>query len=68
MDKILQNVSGSEMLSLLDSFLGYNQILVSPHDQLKISFITSWWTYAYRKMPFGLINVGEDFQLVMDIA
>jgi hypothetical protein len=29
MEKLLQNVSGSEVFSILDGFLGYNQVLVS---------------------------------------
>ena len=68
MEQILQKASGSEMLSLLDSLLVYNQILVYPDDQLKTTFRTPWGIYAYRKMPFGLINVGEPFQREMDIA
>ena len=68
MEQILQNVSGSEILSLLDGFSGYNQILVSPDDQLKMDFRTPWGTYAYRKIPFGLINAGATFQRAMDIA
>ena len=32
MEKILQQVSGSEMFSLLDGFSGYNQVLVSKID------------------------------------
>ena len=68
MEQILQQVSGSERLSLLDGFLGYNQVLMSPLDQLKTTFRTLWGTYAYRKMPFGLINVGAAFKRAMDIA
>jgi hypothetical protein len=68
MEQILQQVSGSERLSLLDGFSGYNQVLMSPSDQLKTTFRTPWGTYAYRKMPFGLINVGATFQRAMDIA
>ena len=68
MEQIIQKVSGAEILSLLDGFSGYNQILVSPYDQLKTTFRTPWGTYAYRKMPFGLINVGATFQRKMDIA
>ena len=68
MEKILQPVSGSEMFSLLDGFSGYNQVLVSKTDQLKTTFRTPWGTYAYRKMPFGLINAGATFQRAMDIA
>ena len=40
---------------------------MSPPDQLKTTFHTLWGTYAYRKMPFGLINVGATFQRAMDI-
>jgi ribonuclease HI len=68
MEQILQQVSGSERLSLLDGFSGYNQVLMSPPDQLKTTFRTPWGTYAYRKMPFGLINVGSTFQRAIDIA
>ena len=68
MEKILQQVSGSEMFSLLDGFFGYNQVSVSKADQMKTTFRTPWGTYAYRKMPFGLINAGATFQREMDIA
>lgn len=39
-----------------------------PDDRLKTTFRTKWGTYAYQKMPFGLINVGTNFQQTMDIA
>ena len=38
MEQILQKVSRSEMLPLLDGFSRYNQILVSFDDQLKMHF------------------------------
>ena len=68
MEHILQCVSRFEMLSLLDGFSGYNQVLVSNGDQLKTTFNTKWGTYAYCKMPFGLINASATFQRDMDIA
>ena len=68
MEHILQCISGFEMLSLLDGFLGYNQVLVSNGDQLKTNFNIKWGTYAYRKMPFALINAGTTFQRTMDIT
>ena len=68
MEKILQQVSRSEMFSLLDGFSGYNQVLVSKADRLKTTFRTPWGTYAYRKMPFGLVNARATFQRAMDIA
>src|ERR1700733_409275 len=68
MEQILQAVEGSELMSFLDGFSRYNQVLVHPNDQLKTTFRTKWGTYAYRKMPFGLINVGATFQRAIDIA
>ena len=67
MENILQKVDGCNMFSLLDGFLGYNQVLVSPDDQLKIAFQTPWETFVYRRMPFKLINAGDTFQRAMDI-
>lgn len=29
---------------------------------------TKWGTYAYQKMPFGLMNVGDTFERVMEIS
>ena len=68
MEQILQKVAGSELMSFLDGFSGYNQVLVHPDDRLKTTFRTKWGTYAYQKMPFGLINAGATFQRAMDIA
>eukprot|EP00253_Pinus_taeda_P010837 PITA_10837 len=68
MEKILQSVAGSELMSFLDGFSWYNQVLVHPNDQLKTTFRTKWGTYAYQKMPFGLINAGATFQRAMDTA
>lgn len=55
-------------MSFLNGFSGYNQIMVHPFDRLKTTFRTKWGTYAYQKIPFGLINAGATFQRAMDIA
>ena len=68
MDHILQRVVGSRRISLLDGYLGYNQSLVHPDDQLKTTFTTPWGTFMYVKIPFGLMNARETFQRAMDIA
>lgn len=68
MDHILQTISKLEMMSILDGFSGYNQISVAKKDQHKTTFITPWGTFAYNRMPFGLINVGATFQRVMDLS
>ena len=61
-------VLGSELFSLLDGFSGYNQVLIAEEDMLKTTFRTKWGTFAYRRMPFGLINAGATFQRATDIA
>ena len=68
MDLILQNIVGSQRMSMLDGFSRYNQILVHPDDQEKTAFTTPWGTFMYAKMPFGLMNAGATFQRAMDIA
>ena len=67
MEQILQMVSGTELFSLLDGFLGYNQVLVSEQDRMKTTLRTKWGTFSYSRIPFGLINVGATFQREMDI-
>lgn len=67
MEKNLHSIAGFELMSFLDGFSGYNQILVHPDDRLKTTFRTKWGTYAYQKMPFSLINAGATFQRAMDI-
>lgn len=66
MDHILQTIAGSEMMSMLDGFFGYNQIGVDKKEQHKTTFITPWGTFAYNRMPFVLINAGATFQRAMD--
>jgi hypothetical protein len=68
MEEILQQVSGSQMMSLLDGFSGYNHIALKPSDSHKTTFTTRWGTYAYNKRPFGLINARNTFQRAMAIA
>jgi hypothetical protein len=66
MEFLLQQVTGSNYMSMLDGFSGYNQVLVADEDRIKATFITSWETYADARMPFGLKNVGATFQRAMD--
>ena len=58
--------SHSELLSFMDAFSSYNQILMNPEDQEKMSFITERGTYCYKVMPFGLKNVGATYQRLVD--
>jgi ribonuclease HI len=67
MEMILQQVAGSQMMSLLDGFSGYNQIKVKRTDRYKTTFTTRWGTFSYEHMPFGLSNAGATFQRDMQI-
>jgi hypothetical protein len=68
MDHLLQIVIGSEMMSTLDGFSGYNQVAMARKDRHKTAFVTPWGTYSYIEMPFGLINASATFQRAMDHA
>ena len=68
MEAMLQQVTGSERMSIMDGFSRYNQVLVKENEQFKTAFTTPWGTYVYVRMPFGLINAGATFQRAMDVA
>jgi hypothetical protein len=67
-DQIVDECAGCEVFSFMDGFFGYNQIQIKPEDQHKMDFICPWGTFAYRKMPFGLKNVGATFQWAMSFS
>jgi hypothetical protein len=68
MEMILQQVPGSQMMSLLDDFFGYNQIRVKRDEKYKTTFTTQWSTFVYEQIPFGSINASATFQRVMKIT
>ena len=47
-------MSGFQVLSFLDAYSGYNQIIMHPLDEEKTTFITKDANFCYRVMPFGL--------------
>jgi len=61
-DQILDECAGSEVSYFIYGFLGYKQIHIKPEDQHKKKFTFPWGTFSYRKIPFGLKNIGETFQ------
>jgi hypothetical protein len=65
---ISQQVAGSQMMSLIDGFSGYNQIKVKRTDKYKTTFTTHWGTFSYECMPFGLSNASVTFQRAMQIS
>ena len=59
---LVDSTAGHAMLSFMDGFSSYNQILMAPKDREKTSFITEWSTYCYRVMSLGLNNAGATYQ------
>jgi hypothetical protein len=59
-DSLVYVVATSELMSLLDCYLGYHQIWMK-EDKPKTSFITPSGTYCYLWMPERLKNVGGSF-------
>jgi hypothetical protein len=51
----------SEIYSFMDGISNYNQIQIKLKDKQKTALIFPWSTFAYRKLPFGLKNVGATF-------
>ena len=61
-EQIVDASAGYGMLSFLDAFSGYHQILMHSSDAEKTTFITPHELFCYNMMPFGLKNVGETFK------
>ena len=41
-DVLVDNMVESALMSLMDGFLGYNQIKMAPKDMIKTTFIIEW--------------------------
>jgi hypothetical protein len=63
-DVLVDNTTGSALMSFMDGFSGYNQILMAPEDMTKTTFVTEWEIYCYTVMPFGLKNAGATYQMM----
>ena len=50
-DKPVDATAGHQLMSFMDAFSGYNQILMHPEDQDKTSFMTSRGISATRSCP-----------------
>ena len=61
-DMLVDATAGHELLSFMDAYSGYNQILMHPDDQEKTSFVTERGIFCYKVMPFGLKNAGATYQ------
>jgi hypothetical protein len=65
-DQLVDSTAGHKLLTFMDAFSGYNQIVMDESDQEKKSFITSKGLFCYKVMPFGLKNAGATYQRLMN--
>lgn len=65
-DQKIDSIAEYRVLSFLDLYKRYHQVLMDQNDASKITFITDWNFYAYKKMPFGLKNLGATYQRLLD--
>ena len=61
-DVLVDNTTGSALMSFMDGFSGYNQIKMTPKDKTKTTFTSEWGIYCYMVMPFGHKNARATYQ------
>ena len=61
-DVLVDNTTGSALMSFMDGFSRYNQIKRASRDMTKNTFTIEWGIYCYIIMPFGLKNAGAIYQ------
>jgi hypothetical protein len=64
-DQIVDSTSRCKILSFLNAYSGYHQIVMKESDQLATSIITPFDIYFYVTMLFGLKNSGATYQHCM---
>lgn len=53
-DRLVDGVSGFQVLSFLDAYSGYNQIKMHASNEEKTTFINEDVNFCNKVMPFGL--------------
>ena len=64
--QLVDSTASHELLTFMDAFSSYNQILMKEEDQKEIAFVTSQGLYCYKVMPFGLKNTGATYQRLVN--
>ena len=60
-DQLLERIYGHPFYCFLDGYSGYFQIEITVEDKENTTFICSFGTYTYRRMPFDLCNALATF-------
>ncbi|KAM1166549.1 hypothetical protein ACFX2G_026265 [Malus domestica] len=66
-NRLINSTAGCELLSFMDAYSGYNQILMNPPDQEHTAFTTDRGLYCYKVMPFSLKNAGATYQILVNL-
>ena len=66
-DQLVDAMTGHELLSFMDTYSRYNQILMYEPDEEHTSFITYCGLYCYKEMPFDLKNTGTIYQRLVNM-
>ena len=61
LDQLLEQKIDYEFYYFLDGFSSYNQRVIIPEDQEKITFTCPYGTFAFRRIPFSLCNAPATF-------
>jgi hypothetical protein len=64
-DQVVDSTAGCSMLSFLDCYSGYHQIILAKEDKEKTAFITLFGAFCYTSMSFGLKNAGATYQIAI---
>ncbi|GKA38655.1 reverse transcriptase domain-containing protein [Tanacetum coccineum] len=62
----VESLLGFQLKCFLDAYKGYHQIQMAKEDEDKTTFFAGMEVFCYRKMPFGLKNVGDTYQRLVD--
>jgi len=65
-DETLARIQGSRYLTRLDIIAAFNKLRMHPSSEDLTTFITSFDSYKYHVMPFGLINGPTSYQHYMN--
>ena len=65
-DQLIDSTSGFEILSFMDAYADYNQIMMDPTNEEHTAFTTDKGVYYYKRMPFGLKNARATYQRLMN--
>ena len=65
-DQLVDSTAGHALLSFMDAYSGYNQIMMHPLDSQHTAFIIDRGLYCYQVMPFGLKNAVATYQRLVN--